>query len=47
VEPAYQLRVSGVNEAGGLASLEHLNEGVGEEGILEIHLVHKPAPVEG
>jgi hypothetical protein len=36
VELAYQLRVSGTNEAGGLAAVDCLGEGAVEECILDV-----------
>jgi hypothetical protein len=36
VEPAYQLRVSGANEAGGLAAVDRLSEGAVEECVLDV-----------
>ena len=47
VEPAHQLRVSGVNEAGGLGAVDRLGEGAVEEGVLDVQLVHRPAPGDG
>jgi hypothetical protein len=42
VEPTHQLRVSRVNEAGGLRAVDYLGECVMEEGILDVELVHGP-----
>jgi hypothetical protein len=40
-EPTHQLRVHGVNEAGGLKTVDDLRECAVEEGILDVELVHK------
>jgi hypothetical protein len=42
VELAHQLRVSSVNEAGGLRAVDHLRECAVEEGILDVELVDGP-----
>jgi hypothetical protein len=42
VEPAHQLRVCEVNEAGGLRALDSLEECAMEEGVLDVELVHGP-----
>jgi hypothetical protein len=44
VEPAHQLRVGGVNEASGLRAVDGLGEGVMEEDVLDVELVHGPTP---
>jgi hypothetical protein len=44
VEPAHQLRVCGVNEAGGLRAVDYLEECAVKEGVLDVELVHGPAP---
>jgi hypothetical protein len=44
VEPAHQLRVRGVNEAGGLRAVDSLGECAVEEGVLDVELVHGPTP---
>jgi hypothetical protein len=36
IEPTHQLRVSGVNEAGGLRAVDHIGECAVEEGDLHI-----------
>jgi hypothetical protein len=42
VEPAHQLRVRGVNEAGGMRVVDGLGECAVEEGVLDVKLVHGP-----
>jgi hypothetical protein len=42
-----ELPLSGVNKASGLAAIDRLNEGVVKEGVFDIQLVHRAAPVEG
>jgi hypothetical protein len=44
IEPAHQLRVCGVNEAGRLRAVDGLGECVVEEGVLDVKLVHGPTP---
>jgi hypothetical protein len=44
VDPAHQLRVCGVNKAGGLTAVDGLRECVVEEDILDVELVHGPTP---
>jgi hypothetical protein len=44
VELAHQLRVRGVNEAGGLRAVDSLRECAVEEDALDVELVHRPAP---
>jgi hypothetical protein len=39
------MMVSGVND--GLAIVDRLGEGIMEEGVLDVQLVHKPAPGDG
>jgi hypothetical protein len=46
VESAHQLRVRGVNEAGGLRAVDGLRECVVKEGVLDVELVHGPTPVD-
>jgi hypothetical protein len=47
IEPAQQLRVSWVNEANRLGGIDRLNEGVMEEGVFDVELVHRPTPRDG
>jgi hypothetical protein len=47
VQPADQVRVSGVDEAGGLAAVESLRQSDMEEGVLDVELVDRPVPGEG
>jgi hypothetical protein len=47
VVPAHQLRVSWVNKTGRLAAVDCLEEGVMEEGVLDIQLVHRPTSRKG
>jgi hypothetical protein len=44
VEPAHQLMVHGVNEAGGLRAVDGLGECTVEEGVLDVELVHGLTP---
>jgi hypothetical protein len=44
VQLAHQLRVRGVNEAGGLRVVDGLGECAMEEGVLDVELVHGPTP---
>jgi hypothetical protein len=44
VQPAHRLRVHRVIEASGLRAVDHLGECVVEEGVLDVELVHRPAP---
>jgi hypothetical protein len=44
VELTHQLRVGGVNKAGGLAAADRLGEGIVEEDILDMQLVHRLTP---
>jgi hypothetical protein len=44
MELTHQLKVSRVNEAGGLRPVDHLREGAMEEGVLDVELVHGPMP---
>jgi hypothetical protein len=44
MELTHQLKVSRVNEAGGLRPVDHLREGAMEEGVLDVELVHRPMP---
>jgi hypothetical protein len=46
VQLAHQIRTSGVDEAGGLAAIDHLCQSVEEEGILDIELIDRPVPRE-
>jgi hypothetical protein len=43
VEPSHKLRVGGVNEVDRLRAVDRLSEGVIEEGILDVELVHESA----
>jgi hypothetical protein len=44
IEPAHQLRVRKVNEAGGLRAVDRLRESVVEEGVLDVELVYGSTP---
>jgi hypothetical protein len=39
--------VSGVNEVGWLAAVDHLGENVIEEDVLDVELVNRPTPEDG
>jgi hypothetical protein len=47
VQPTYQIRVSGVDEAGGLATVDSFRQSAMEEGILDVELMDRPVPGEG
>jgi hypothetical protein len=44
LEPTHQIMVHMVNEAGGLRAVDCLGECALEEGVLDVELVHRPAP---
>jgi hypothetical protein len=43
VQLTHQLAVGGVNEAYMLGAVERLGEGVVEEGVIDVEMVHRPA----
>jgi hypothetical protein len=47
VHPAHQIRTSGVDKAGGLATVDRLFQSVVEEDILDIKLMDCLVPGEG
>jgi hypothetical protein len=47
VQPADQIRMSGGDEAGGLAVVDRLRQSAVEEGILDVELMDCPIPGEG
>jgi hypothetical protein len=46
VEPSHKLRVGGVNEVDKLRAVDRLSEGVVEEGVLDVELVHESAQLK-
>jgi hypothetical protein len=47
VQPTDQIRVSGVDEAGGLAVVDSLRQSAMEKGILDVELMDRPVSGEG
>jgi hypothetical protein len=46
VEPAHQVGVGGVDESCGLGVVDRLRESAMKESVLDVELVHRPAPRE-
>jgi hypothetical protein len=47
VQAADQIRVSGIDEAGGLAAVDSLRQSAMKEGVLNVELMERPVPGEG
>jgi hypothetical protein len=47
LETAHHLRESRVNEADGLGVVDRFGEGAMDEGVLDVELIHRLAPVDG